>query len=288
MKTIFRILIVSLTLFISCQGNEGSPQALAESGPEANVLIMGHALRVNTPLMRIYGDDTGDQTTRVRWADQMDLGERVATGETRRMTYCLTGNAYYFIAVRRDTGAEGWSWATEVAPGGNLAVAVAENANLYRGPRAIQVIGTALTRKAVVVYHPETETDGFVQIRGFDPGRGVNILAGKYVRRASLSMSNCDIQSSILLQTALALPEYQPQAAARREALLGSALRDHPDSVFFPEVLEIASPGAALPSQPAGIIAAVVRAPAIVHVSDEDYYAFLETFYSYDGRYSYQ
>ena len=277
-KTIFGMLMVSLALFISCQGNEGSSQALAESEPEADVLAAGHALRVNTPLMRIYGEDTGDQRTRVRWADQMDMGERVLTGETRTMTNYLTGTAYYFIAVRRDTGAEGWARAAEIVPGGSLAVVVAENANLYRGPRAIQVTGSVLSRGALVVYCPETEseTDAFLRIKGFDPGDELPILADKYVRRESLSMNHCDIQSSILLQTALALPVYRPQTAIRRDALLGSALRDHPDSVFIPDVLEIARPGTL---QEAGIIAAIVYAPAIIYVSGEDYYAFLEIFY---------
>jgi len=280
------MLIAGLALFLSCQGNEGVPQAIAESGPDAGAAAAGHALWVHTPLMKIYGDDTGDYATRVRWADQMDLGEAVATGEIRRMTDCLTGAEYYFIAVRRDTGAEGWAWATEVVPGGNLAVAVSENANLYRGPRAIQVTGAVLARKALVVYCPGTETDGFVRVRGFDSGRGALDPAGKYARRAALSMNRCDIQSAILLQTALALPEGEPQAALRREALLGSALRDHPDSAFFPDVFAAARPGAAVPSRASGTIAAAA-APAMVHVPDEDYYAFLEAFYSYGGLYGY-
>jgi len=283
---IFGLFIAGIALFISCrENNEEEARLIVETVTEqavaADTLRAGYALRVNTPLMRIDGDDPGDYTARVVWLTQMDLGERVLIGETRRLTN-HTGNVYYFFAVRRANGNEGWSWTTQVALGGSLAVAAVENANLYRGPGAIHVSGILLPRKTVVVYYPETENAGFVQIRGFDSVRMANILAGSYVRLSSLSMNHPDINSSILLQTALPLSTTQPQAALRREALLDAALTDHPESVFFMDILHIVRPEAALAlaSPPADAIA--YTAPALT----DTYYA--DGFYVYYFYYFYE
>jgi hypothetical protein len=204
----------------------------------------------------------------------MNLGERILVGETRRLTNVGDNIVYYFTAVRRDNGREGWAWMAQVTPGGNLAVVVVENANLYRGPRAIEVSGTILSRRTVVGYDPASENDGFIQVRGFDIGRGANIAAAvNHVRSASLSMSHADVQSAILLQTALALPAGQ---AVRRDALLDAALTDYPDSLFFPEVFAVVHPGVALPL-PATDAVTIVDTPALFETpafdaGQDDYY----------------
>ncbi|MCL2373971.1 MAG: hypothetical protein FWC65_01855 [Treponema sp.] len=264
-KIIFTMLFASAVLFFSCQenGEPRAPQAHAENEPEAaaGALNVGYALRVNTSLMRVQGEDTGDQTTRVVWADQMSLGERVLIGETRQLTNHTSGNVYAFIEVRRDNGNTGFSWATQVVPGGNLAVVVDDRAFLYRAPRPVEVSGTILSRMSVVVYYPETESGGFVQVRGWDHGRGANIaLANNHIRRTSLSMNHSDVQSAILLQTALA-----PNQAARREALLEAALL-YVDSVFFTEVFETLHPPAA------GVEAAGTAADIESPAEDADFF----------------
>ena len=238
------MLLIGVVLFFSCQRDEGTrvPQAPTENEPGAvsDIVNLGYALRVDTSLMRIDGEDRGDETTRVRWADSMSLGERVSIGETRRLTHATNNNVYEFIAVRRDNGSEGFAWATQVVPAGNLAVVVDERVNLFRSPRTIDVSGVILSRRTVVVYYPETETDGFVRIRGFDFGRRLNIdLNNNHVRLTSLSTRNSDIQSSILLQTAQSLP---PAQVVRREALLDAALQYYQDSVFFTEIFTIVNP----------------------------------------------
>jgi len=287
-NVLFILFAVIVVFFVSCGGNGGEAQAprLAaevEPGPEAvvSVLSVGYALRINTSLMVLDGEDTGDETTRVRWGEAMNLGERILVGETRRLTNAGDNIVYYFTAVRRDNGSEGWAWTAQVTAGGNLAVVVVENANLYRGPRAIEVSGTILSRRTVVAYDPASESDGFIQVRGFDVGRGANIAAAvNHVRRTSLSTRHADVQSAILLQTALAVPAGQ---AVRRDALLDAALTHYPDSVFFPEVFEVVHPGVALPA-PAADVIPVADAPDIVEtpalpVSQDDYYDDYDEFF---------
>ncbi|MCL2793277.1 MAG: hypothetical protein FWD87_09320 [Spirochaetaceae bacterium] len=251
-KIILLSLVMSILLFFSCQREHGSAVRNGASAGNDSVEIssirnQGYALRANTAFYTILGDDAGDETTRVRWAAGMSLGEKILTGETRRMTL-EDGRVFDFIAVSRDNGTEGYAFAAQVGVGGSLAVVVDESANLFRAPRPVDVSGIILSRKSVVVYYPETENNGFLQVRGFDPARQANIaLDNNYVRLSSLSSRDSDIQSAILLQTALSLP---PAQNIRREALLNSALYDFPNSVFNAEIFEIVFPDAVASASP--------------------------------------
>jgi len=187
--------------------------------------------------MVIQGTDTEDEATTVVWGGEMSLGEQVATGGTRRMTW--NNNVFDFIEVRLANGREGFAFINQVIPGGRLAVVVEENTSLARSERPVDISGVTLARQAVVVYFPETEISGLVRVRGWDQVRGANVTVdNNHVRLAALSTRDSDIQSSIMLQTALSLPEGN----ARREALLRGALDSFMDSVFFTEIFEIVYP----------------------------------------------
>jgi len=245
MKTKFIfMLIASGLLFFSCQKNEGAQSAQISTASEPRAAVTtGHAMRTATSLMAIQGTDTGDQTTAVVYSAEMSLGEEVVTGETRRMTW--NNNVYDFIEVRRDNGTTGFAFATQVIPSGRLAVVVDENASLSRSDRPVDVSGVILARQAVVVYFPETENNGFVRVRGWDHVRGANIsVDNNHVRLAALSTKDSDIQSAIMLQIALSLPDGN----ARREALLRGALDNFLDSVFFAEIFGIVYPNQTLNS----------------------------------------
>jgi hypothetical protein len=230
----------------SCQRNEGTQTsrieapAVIESAVVSATTTPGHALRVNAGFYSLSGEDTGDETARTRWTAGRSLGERLLTGETRQMTFDSDGRVYDFIAIRRENGNEGYALAAQVAAGGSLAVVIDERANLFRTPRTVDVSGIILSRRTVVVYFPESESDGFVEVRGFDPERQQNIATNNnFVRLSSLSLRNSDIQSSILLQTALSLRENE---SVRRDALLEAAFLDFPDSVFNMEIFDIMHP----------------------------------------------
>jgi len=240
-------LIAAIVLFFSCKKTEGStssqPRNTEETKSvmaESSVNKQGYALRVNTGLYAIDGEDKGDESTKTKWIASLSLGESVITGKTRRMTY--NNREYDFIEVRRDDKNQGFSITSQIAAGGVLAVVVDEKANLFKSPKTVDVTNTIVSRKTVLVYLPETETGGFVEVKGVDAESNNAIPEGRYMRLNTLSRNDSNIQSSILLQTAQTLTNVNQTIA--REALLRSAIEDYPDSVFFDEIYSIAYPSA--------------------------------------------
>jgi hypothetical protein len=245
-----RIMVVSALAIIAllsfaCK-KDGVKQALANaiaaeegavaSGPQN----YGYVVRLNASFCTLASDDTGSETDKVKWAASMPLGDRVTVGETRKLTYESDGTVYDFIKVRRDDGSDGFAFAAQVAAGGQLAVVVDEKANLFKSPKAVDVTGTLVSPKTVVVYYPETESGGFVEIKGYDYA----IRQGGYVRLSSLSRKNSDIQSSIMLQTAVPLGNTGAEKI-KKDALLEMALLEYPDSAFYTEILTLVNPNAA-------------------------------------------
>jgi hypothetical protein len=250
-KIMFLALVfgVAAAMLFSCKRNEGQasqPESSEEIIPvnTSSRVNPGFILRLNGGLWSI-SEDTGDEADKVAWVESMSLGEKVLTGDIRRATYPNDGRVYEFIEIRRDSGKEGYAFATQVAVGGSLAVVIDDRGNLFRSPKAVDVSGTILSRKTVVVCYPDTESDGFIQISGLDSETQAYIRADtNYIRISSLSRKNSDIQSSILLQTALPLNESNRAEKTRRDALLESAMLDYPDSVFHEEILRLANPNA--------------------------------------------
>jgi hypothetical protein len=238
-------IIIAVALFFSCKKTEGStfPQTrgFEESKPavaEASKAKPGYALRVNTGLYAIDGEDNGEATTKTKWIAGLVLGESVMTGKIRKMTF--NNKEYDFIEVRRDDKKEGFALDYQVAVGGRLAVVVEEKANLFSAPKTVNVTNRTVSRKTVVVYFPETESGGFVETKGVDSESSSLIPEGQYMRLSALSRSDADIQSSILLQTAQAMTGANQTVA--KEALLKSALQDYSDSVFYHEIRAIVNP----------------------------------------------
>jgi hypothetical protein len=197
---------------------------------------------VNTGLYKIDGEDNGEASTKTKWDAGMILGESVITGKTRRMTF--NNREYDFIEVRRDNKSEGYALYYQIAVGGRFAAVVEEKANLFSAPKTVNVTNTVISRKTVLVYFPETESGGFVEVKGVDCESNNPIPEGRYMRLSSLSRSESDIQSSILLQTALAMTGTNQTVA--KEALLKSALQDYSDSVFYHEIRAIVNPDESL------------------------------------------
>jgi hypothetical protein len=246
-KIIFIMLAVSVVLYFSCKRNEETaPRIEASTGNEPTPVVVssiinpGFALVVNTGLYILDGDDTGDETTGVRWGAAMSLGEPLLIGEPRQLTFTGNGNVLNFIEVRRDNRTEGWALASQVAAGGRLAVVIEERTFLHAQPRTVEISSFILSRRSVVIYYPETESNGFVEVRGWDVGRQAFVQQNNnFVRLSSLSRRDSDIQSAILLHTALSITAANQ--ADRREALLEAALL-YQDSVFHAEIFEILHP----------------------------------------------
>jgi hypothetical protein len=188
-------------------------------------------------------NDTGSETDRTKWDDSMALGEKVQVGKPRRVTFAGDGKIYDFVEVRRDNGKDGLVWASQIAKGGSLAVIVDEKANLYRSAKSIDVTGAILPRKTIAVCFPDTESGGYVAIKAYDPE--TQITRQNFIRTAAISLEDPDIQSSILLQTALPL-KNEGAEKVRRDALLEAALLDYPNSAFSADIQALANPNTAV------------------------------------------
>lgn len=245
-KVLLMALIIGVLFVFACK-KDGKTQTTTDGAFSEPVMVVsntlvnpGYALRVNTGFYVLDGEDDGEETTLTKWSASIALGERLMTGNVRNMTYKETGRVNEFIEVRRENGSEGYVLTLQAAVGGRLAVVVDDRAFMYRTASLVDVTGTILSRKTVVVYYPESHKDGFVEVKGYDPVRQAYIASNiSQIRFNTLSIITADIQSSILLQTAQSLAASQ---AASKGALLESALLEYPDSVFNAEIFEIANP----------------------------------------------
>jgi len=255
-KCVF-LMFLGAVLFFSCERSDEPAsheepvvfELLADDHEQASAVakLPGHAFRVNSFFYNLDGEDTGDETAIVRWVrGDISLGEPLQLGDVRRMTFHGQvgtrdhGQIFDFRPATRQNGETGFVLSGQVALGSGVAVVTDERANLFTGPRPVDITGTVLSRGTVVVYDPAAESGGFLSVRGFDLAREASVLASaSHVRSADLSRADSDVQAAILLQTALALPAAQ---AARRQALLEMALEMYWDSVFFEDIFKTLHP----------------------------------------------
>ncbi|MDR0321767.1 MAG: hypothetical protein LBI28_09710 [Treponema sp.] len=247
-KVLLMALIAGVLFVIACKKDgktqtAGDAFAGSETVVSSSIVNPGYALVINTGFYVLDGEDDGEKTTKTKWAASLSLGERLVTGNIREMTFRGDGKVYSFLEVRRDNGNEGYTLTTQVAVGGRLAVVVDEKTYLYRTASLVDATGTVLSRKTVVVYYPETQKEGFVEVKGYDTVRKAYVSTNiSFIRLNTLSTSNSDIQSAILLQTALSLDVTQSAQQERKAVLLDSALTTFSDSVFYMDILEEANP----------------------------------------------
>jgi hypothetical protein len=248
MKRLFLISLGIALLAFSCNKKE-SPQDGGDVPDETDVVFNavdtdsgewnnGYVLRVGAAFYTLV-TDTGEESDKTEWNAGMSLGEWVFVGEKRRLTYHGDGKVYNFYEVKRENGKEGFAWVEHIASGGRLAVVVDEKANLFRTPKTLDVTANTLPRKTVVALFPETERDGYVEIKAYDSVARTD--RQNYVRISTLSQRDADIQSSILLQTAETY-KNEGNEKIRRDVLLDSALTDYPNSVFVPDIIALVAP----------------------------------------------
>jgi hypothetical protein len=224
---------------------------------------IGYILRGNASLM-VLEADTGEATDTVKWAAAMTLGEKVTAMGNRKATW--NGRAYDFVEVRRDDGKEGLAFETQIAIGATLAVVVDDKANLYDKANAAAVTGLIISQKTIVAVISGTESDGYVEIKAYDPVADRN-RQGIFIRLNSLSRKNSDIQSSILLQIAQPL-KNEGADLIRKEALLKAAMEDYSDSAFSAEIIALVNPNAAVTIQTESVIRPFMSANADTEVRD--------------------
>jgi len=232
--TIIPALAFIALLVISCPKKDKAKPLPESDEPVVvkSVETYGYVLRVNAAFYTIE-NDTGSETDKTKWAASMALGEKVVVGETRRATFAGDGKVYNFIEIRRDTGGNGLAFTSQIADSGSLAVVTDEKAILYKSPKTIDATSIILPRKTVGVCFPDTQSGGFVEIKAYDPE--AQVTRQSFIRTSAISRDEGDIQSSILLQTALPL-KNEGAEKVRRDALLESAMLDYPASAFREDI----------------------------------------------------
>jgi hypothetical protein len=240
--TIVTLLALISLLAFSCSKKDGTKPS-TEDGPSAAAEMKsaekyGYVLRVGASFYTLESN-TGDKTDKTKWAASMALGERVIVGKSRQATFSGDGKVYDYIEVRRDTGSEGFAFASQIAEAGSLAVVTDEKAILFKSAKAIDATSIILPRRTVLVCYPQTENSGYIETKAYDPE--VFVPRQYFMRVSNLSRIDADIQSSILLQTALTL-KNEGAEKIRRDTLLEAALLDYPNSVFNADIFALVNP----------------------------------------------
>jgi uncharacterized protein YgiM (DUF1202 family) len=246
---LYSVLIFAVFLLPGCSKKPPVDVAAVEYAPaEAEVTVAvdsGYTMRVGMWLYEITSD-TGSEADVTKAIEALPLGEKLqlVTADRRKATNPYNSVVYDYYHVKRDTGSEGFVFASQLTVNSTLAVVTDEKANLYRSPVNIDVSDYILPRKTVLGVFPETEKDGFIRIEAYDAEREI-YRRNLYIRTSAISYRDADVKSSILLQSAEALnPERE---ANRYEALLNAAFNDYPDSVFADEIRALSAADSSVP-----------------------------------------
>ncbi|MGD0724112.1 MAG: SH3 domain-containing protein [Spirochaetia bacterium] len=159
----------------------------------------------------------------------LPIGEKLAIlGQATRAFQA--GKERDFVPVRRDSGSEGWVRADLVISKAILAVVTTDTAAIYEAPHNTAATTSTIPRLSIVAIASETGGMTFIKVTGFDAAAKI-LLRNVYLRNEGVSSNPDDVQSAILLQLAAASKNLTQQ-----RAFLTSAIKDHPGSLFIPEL----------------------------------------------------
>jgi hypothetical protein len=210
--------LLALLLLLCCQPK------LARPVPQAVVADAKSAFVIMTDLP-LFGMEQGVLISR----GTLPIGEKLALLGQATRTF-QAGKERDFVPVRRDSGSEGWVRADLVISKSILAVVTTETAAVYEAPRNPAATTSTIPRLSLVAIASETGGMTFIRVTGFDAAAKI-LLRNVYLRNEGVSSNPDDVQAAILLQLAAASHNLTQQ-----RAFLTSAIRDHPGSLFIPEL----------------------------------------------------
>lgn len=205
-----------------------SGQDLPKPAPEKKAdpqFPQAHALRIDTGFYDITDG-------KAKWKSSFPLGEKLAfLNEVVKAKYDTT--EYEFAKVNYDGDKTGYVLATQIATNGELAVVTGTAANVYKSAKNVDVTGTILPRMSVIVIFPSTAKDNFMSFTSYDP---VNKAyhKEKFLKTSEFSTSEADVQSAILLHTAVASKDE-----TKKKALIQTAASEYSTSAFGAEILAL-------------------------------------------------
>lgn len=159
----------------------------------------------------------------------LPIGEKLALlGQPTKAIQA--GKERDFVPVKRDSGVEGWVRADLVISKSILAVVTTDTAAIYEAPNNTAATTSTIPRLSIVAIASETGGMTFIRVTGFDAAAKI-LLRNVYLRNEGVSSNPDDVQAAILLQLAAASKNLTQQ-----RAFLTSAIKDHPGSLFIPEL----------------------------------------------------
>jgi hypothetical protein len=213
------ILVVFLSV-LSCakKPSAAKPQKASVADDKS-----GFAIMAETPLWDL---SAGTLTLK----ETLQIGERVdLLGQSARATQA--GKQREFIAVRRDTGKNGWARADFIVSRSILAVTTDE-AIVYDAPKNTAATTTVIPPMTVLAIRSDSGGQTFIRVTAYDSAART-LLRNVFLRNEGVSAKPDDVQSVILLALAGA-----SKNAKQKEAFLSSAVKDHPGSAFLKQITE--------------------------------------------------
>jgi hypothetical protein len=228
MKKVKDVLLVVFPIFSLSCGSPAAPSAITHplgAATEAQKDLVSDdksafSIVDDLPLGRIV-DGNLIPTARVQ------IGEKVAlVGEEREALY--EGRTIGLTHVQLSSGEDGWSRSLYIIPDAVLAVITDEQVPIYGAPMNGLTPKGTLSRMTVIAIARDSAASDFIRFSCFDTSTRA-FHSGSYLKNRGLSSQIANVESAILYRLA-----QRSKDRAQKEAFLGSALKDFPDSAFAP------------------------------------------------------
>jgi hypothetical protein len=161
--------------------------------------------------------------------ETVPIGEKLSLlGQSAKVEQA--GKERDFVQVKRESGSEGWVRADFVVSRAILAVVTTDNAVIYSVPHNTAATTEIIAFMTIVAIHADTGGMRFIRVTCYDENAKA-LLRGVWLRNEGVSSNPDDVQGAILLKLAAASRNIRQQ-----KAFLGSAIKDHPGSLFMPQL----------------------------------------------------
>ena len=149
------------------------------------------------------------------------------------------------MLAKRESGGAGWVRADFVVSRAILAVVTNDNAVIYSVPNNTAATTENIALMTIVAIHADTGGMRFIRVTCYDEA-SKTLLRGVYLRNEGVSSNPDDVQAAILLKLAA-----RSKSVRQQKAFLTTAIKDHPGSLFMPQLTEALAALNAPPPPPA-------------------------------------
>jgi hypothetical protein len=222
-----------LLAFLSCRQEpvRKIPDSVVADARGAFVIMDG------LPLYALSGESLTSRET-------IPVGEKLSLlGQSTR--YTVAGKERDYVQVKRESGSTGWVRADFVVTKAILAVVTGDNAVIYSVPHNTAATTETIASMTIVAIHADTGGMRFIKVTCYDE-TAKTLMRGVYLRNEGVSSNPDDVQGAILLKLAA-----ESKNARQQKAFLTTAIKDHPGSLFIPQLTAALAALTAPPVQPA-------------------------------------